>query len=255
MVAVIAVALGSVYVLSLDTQKYETYSRFGFSFEYPEEMEIREDGIGELGIATITAGIAQGTQVKDEVPEIIGVIWMPSESSPVLEDILDLAFSQLGEGNEIESRGDLVSTSKGDSEMLRQSFLMNEGGNTISGIAGVWYDPVAERVYLTFYLALPDSVSDNGLLKRFERLVSSFESSFEAFPKESLSVYWPTGDWRTASPEEVEIDSEMLAEVVEIIRADERVVDSVLVVKDVPSLGRVLQTLHQGGEAQGLLLH
>ena len=232
LVAVIAVALGAVYILSLDTQKYETYSRFGFSFEYPEEMEIREDGIGELGIATITAGTAQGTRIKDEIPEIIGVAWIPSEPSQALEDVLDLTFSQLGGGNAVESRGELGSTSKGDSEMLRQSFLMNEGGTFTSGIAGVWYDPVAERIYLTVYMTSPDSVSDSGLLKRFDRLVSSFESSFEAFPEAALPVYWPTEGWRTASPEEVEIDPEMLAEVVEIIRADERVVDSVLVVKD-----------------------
>ena len=105
LVAVIAVALGSVYILSLDTQKYETYSRFGFSFEYPEEMEIREDGIGELGIATITAGTAQGTRIKDEIPEIIGVAWIPSEPSQALEDVLDLTFSQLGGGNAVDSRG------------------------------------------------------------------------------------------------------------------------------------------------------
>lgn len=232
LIVILVVTLSSVYVYFLNAPKYETYARFGLSFEYPEAMEIREEGIGGIGIATISAGIIQGTLVKDEVPEIIGVVWMPFESSPVLEDILDLAFSQFGEGNTVESRGDLVSTSKGDSEMLRQGFLIREGGNPISGIAGVWYDPVAERIYLTFYLTLPDSVSQNGLLKRFNRLVSSFESSFEAFPEASLPVYWPTEGWRTASPEEVEIDPEMLAEVTEIIREEERGVDSVLVVKD-----------------------
>ena len=228
---IIVVTVTSVYIFS-NAPKYEAYSRFGFSFEYPEEMEMHEEGMGGIGIATITAGIVQGTLVKNEIPEIIGVIWFPYESSPVLEDILDMVFSQLGEGNEVESRGNLVSTPKDDYDMLRQDFTMSEGGNLISGIVGTWYNPLAERTYLTLYMTLPDAVSERGLLKRFDRLVSSFESSFEAFPETSLPVYWPTESWKTARPEEVGIESEMLAEVANIIREGERVVDSVLVVKD-----------------------
>jgi CubicO group peptidase (beta-lactamase class C family) len=228
---IIVVTVTSVYVFS-NAPKFEAYSRFGFSFEHPEGMEIREEGIGGIGIATITAGIVQGTLVKNEIPEIIGVIWIPFKSSPVLEDILDLAFSQLGEGNEVEIRGNLVSTLKNDFDMLRQDLTMREGGNLIAGIVGTWYNPLAERVYLTFYMTLPDVVAERGLLTRFDRLISSFESRFETFPETSLPVYWPTKSWKTAKSKEVGIDSEMLAEVANIIREGERGVDSVLVVKD-----------------------
>ena len=176
---------------TMPEREYETYSRFGFSFEYPEGMEFNEQGIGGIGIATITAGIVQGTVVEDEIPEIVGVIWIPFESPPLLEDILDMVFSQLGEGNVVESRGDLVSTSKGDFDMLRQDFIMSEGGVPISGIAGAWYNPLAERIYLNFYLTFPDAVSERRMLRRFDRLVSSFENRFEAFPETSLPAYWP----------------------------------------------------------------
>ena len=230
---IIVVTATSAYIfLNTPRAQYETYSRFGFSFEYPEGMEIGEEGMGGIGIATIAAGIVQGTLIENDTPEIIGVIWIPFESSPILEEFLDQAFSQFGEGNEVESRGTLMSTKKGDYDMLRQDFTMSEGGNLISGVAGTWYNPLAERVYLTFYLTLPDAVSERGLLKRFDRLISSFESGFEAFPETSLPVYWPTEGWLTARPEEVGIDSEMLEAAVNIIRDGERVVDSVLVVKD-----------------------
>lgn len=232
LIIVAVVASAYIYLNTTPAREYETYSRFGLSFEYPEGMELREQGMGGIGIATITAGIVQGTLVEDEIPEIVGVLWIPFESSPLLEDILDMAFSQLGEGNVVESRGTLVSTSKDDFEMLRQDFIMSEGGVPISGIVGAWYNPLAERVYLNFYLTLPDAVSERGMLKRFDRLVSSFGSRFEAFPEKSLPAYWPTESWRTAAPEELGVDSEMLAEVSRIIQEEERGIDSVLVVKD-----------------------
>ncbi len=100
---IIVVAIASLIYFSSDQASFETYSRFGFSFEYPEGMELWEQGIGGVGIATITAGIVQGTLVTDRVPEIIGVIWFQSESEPILEDILDIAFVQFGEGNIVES--------------------------------------------------------------------------------------------------------------------------------------------------------
>ena len=230
--SIIIVAIASLIYFSSDPARFETYSRFGFSFEFPEGMELWEQGLGGVGIPTITAGIVQGTLVTDMVPEIIGVIWFQSESEPILEDVLDMAFSQLGEGNTVESRGNLVSTSKGDHEMLRQSFSMNEGDALISGVAGTWHDSFAERIYLTIYMTLPTAVPSGELVKRFDSFVSSLENRFEAFPETSLPVYWPTEGWRTASPEEVKIDSGMLEDMVSIIREGERGVDSVLVVKD-----------------------
>ena len=119
--------------------------------------------MGEVGITTITSGIVQGTLVNNEIPEIIGLIWIPYKSAPLLEDVLNMAFSQLGEGNIVESRGNLVSTLKDDFEMLRQTFIMSEDGVPISGIAGTCYNPLAERIYLTFYLTLPEEVSESGL--------------------------------------------------------------------------------------------
>jgi len=229
---VIIAAIAAMAYPSLNPVEYETYSRFGLSFEYPEGMEIWEQGMGGTGIATITAGIIQGDLVTNNIPEIIGAIWFPYESQPPLEDILDMAFTQLGEGNIVENRGALVSTSKDGYEMLRQIFVMSEGGPHIAGVAGTWYDTVAERVYLTFYLTLPTIAPSGELVRRFNRFVSSFENRFEAFPEEPLPVYWPTGGWRTAAPEDVEIDSGMLEEMVRMIREGERGVDSVLVVRD-----------------------
>jgi CubicO group peptidase (beta-lactamase class C family) len=231
-IAFIIIASASLIYFSSTPAGFETYSRFGFSFEYPEGMELWEQGMGGVGIPTITAGIVQGTLVTDMVPEIIGVIWFQSESELILEDVLDMAFAQFGEGNLVESRGRLVSMLKGDYEMLRQSFSMNEGETLISGVAGTWHDSYAERIYLTIYMTLPTAVPSGEQVKRFDRLVSSLENRFEAFPETSLPVYWPTEGWRTASPEEVGIDSGMLEDMLTIIREGERGVDSVLVVKD-----------------------
>ena len=229
---IIIVSIASLIYFTSAPTGFDTYSRFGFSFEYPEGMELWEQGLGGVGIATITAGIVQGTLVTNMVPEIIGVIWFESEPAPPLEDVLDMAFNQFGEGNMIESRGNLVSTLKDGHEMLRQDFVMSEEGTPIIGVVGTWHDPFAERIYLTLYLTLPTAVPSGELSNRFDSFVSSLENRFEAFPETSLPVYWPTEGWRTASPEEVGIDSGMLEEMVSIIREGERGVDSVLVVKD-----------------------
>jgi CubicO group peptidase (beta-lactamase class C family) len=229
---IIVVAIVSFVYFSPDPARFETYSRFGLSFEYPEGMELSEQGMGGVGIATITAGIVQGTLVTNVVPEIIGVIWFQSEPASSLEDVLDMAFDQLGEGNIAESRGNLVSTMKDGYEMLRQDFMMNDEGTPLSGVLGTWYDSFAERIYLTLYLSLPTAIPSGELMNRFDRFVSSLENRFEAFPETSLPVYWPTEGWRTASPEEVGIDSGMLEDMIDIIREGERGVDSVLVVKD-----------------------
>jgi CubicO group peptidase (beta-lactamase class C family) len=229
---IIVVAIASLIYSSSDPARFETYSRFGLSFEYPEGMELSEQGMGGVGIATITAGIVQGTLVTNTVPEIIGVIWFQSEPAFSLEDVLDMAFNQLGEGNIAESRGNLVTTVKDGYEMLRQDFMMNEEGTLLTGVLGTWYDSFAERIYLTLYLSLPTAIPSGELMNRFDRFVSSLENRFEAFPETSLPVYWPTEGWRTASPEEVGVDSGMLDDMIDIIREGERGVDSVLVVKD-----------------------
>ncbi|GAH75729.1 unnamed protein product, partial [marine sediment metagenome] len=80
-IIVAIVASAYLYLNTTPARDYETYSRFGFSFEHPEGMELWEQGMGGIGIATTTAGIVQGTLVEDEIPEIIGVIWIPFESS------------------------------------------------------------------------------------------------------------------------------------------------------------------------------
>jgi CubicO group peptidase (beta-lactamase class C family) len=221
----------SAYFLAT-SDKYATYARYGFSFQHPKGMMIQEEGMGGIGIATITSGIVQGTLVKNGIPEIIGIIWLPFESPEPLDVILDMAFSQLGDNNVVEKRGRLVLTLKDDYEMLRQGFVMSERGTSISGVAGTWYNPLAERIYLTFYLTLPETAPQEEILRRFNRLVSSIENSYEALPDTSLTSYWPTEGWRTATPEEVGIDSEMLNQIPRIIQEEERGVDSLLVVKD-----------------------
>lgn len=229
---VIIVATASMIYYASPPARYETYSRFGFKFEYPEGMGLWEQGLAGTGIATITAGIVQGTLVTDTVPEILGVIWFQHQPAPVLEDILDMAFAQFGEGNVVEDRGRLVSTFKDEHELLRQSFSITEEGALISGVAGTWHDPIAERIYLALYMSLPTAIPSGEILRRFDRLVSSMVNRFEAFPEISLPAYSPTDGWRTATPEEVEIDSGMLEDMLTIIREGERGIESVTVVKD-----------------------
>ena len=48
LIIVAVVASAYIYLNTMPEREYETYSRFGFSFEYPEGMELREQGIAFL---------------------------------------------------------------------------------------------------------------------------------------------------------------------------------------------------------------
>ena len=210
--------------------EYEMYDRFGFSFDYPEGMEFSEIGLGNEGLASMNSGVVQGMLMGGS-PELIGTIWLHNESKPVLEVFLDTAFTQLGEGTEVEERNELVASTKDGYDLLTQSFTLYIGDDKTIGMVGTWYDSNAQRTYMVFHIrasTLPEKRMEND----FNNLLKSFESSYEAPMKITLEHYWPTDEWRTADPEEVGIYSGPLDDMLEEISNRGIGVDSVTVVRD-----------------------
>ena len=210
--------------------EYEVYDRFGFSFDYPEGMEFSETGLGDWSLASVNSGVVQG-MLMGESPELIGVIWFHNESAPVFEEFLDTAFTQLGEGTEVEDRNELVASTKDGYDLLTQSFSLYIGDDLTIGKVGIWHDSWAQRTYMVFHIRA-STLSEKRMENDFNKLLGSFESFYEALVKITLESYWPTDEWRTADPEDVGIYSGPLDDMLEEISRRGIGVDSVTVVRD-----------------------
>jgi CubicO group peptidase (beta-lactamase class C family) len=228
----IAVSSTGYYLLTRpNTPAFETYEKYGFSFEYPQGMTFTEEGVDGIAVPTMETGILQGTLIED-TPQINGIIWTSEEDVEDLRATLDEAFEQIGEGIGVTHRGELKTSTKDSYEMLIQYFEFDEGGNTMSGLVGTWYDEGAKRVYMIFFIGLRESGSQETLEAGFDRLLSSFESSYTPPVRKVLNPYWPTEGWRTADPGDVGMDSGLLDEMVAEIRDEGIGVDGVTVIRD-----------------------
>jgi CubicO group peptidase (beta-lactamase class C family) len=228
-VAVIVVSSMGLYLWFNRGQTAE-YDRFGFSFDYPEGMEFSETGLGDVSLASVNSGVIQGMLMGGS-PELIGVIWFHNESTPVLEDFLDKAYTQLGEGTEVEERNELVTSTKDGYDLLTQSFTLYIGDDKTIGMVGTWYDSRAQRTYMIFHIRT-STLPEKRMEKEFNKLLGSFESSYEAPVKIPLESYWSTDEWRTADPEDVDIYSGPLDDMLEEIINRGIGVDSVTVVRN-----------------------
>ena len=75
----IVVSSTGYYLLTRpNTPTYETYEKYGFSFEYPQGMTIIEEGFDGIAVPTMATGILQGTLIEG-TPQINGIIWTSEE--------------------------------------------------------------------------------------------------------------------------------------------------------------------------------
>ena len=230
-VAIIVSSIGLyIWYNRTPTVEYERYDGFGFSFDYPEGMELSEFGLDGSDIASVSSGVVQGMTTA-EVPELIGVIWFHNDLAPVFEDVLDEAFTQLGEGTEVDEREELVASTKDGYDMLTQSFTLFIGEDEARGMVGTWFDDSAKRTYLVFHIRAP-TLSQDKVETDFNGLLGSFESSYDAPMAIALEPYWPTHGWRTADPEDAGVSPEPLNDMLDEIRRRGIGADSVTVVRD-----------------------
>ena len=153
------------------TNERERYSEYGFSFDHPIGMTIRENGFKEES-ASETSGVVQ---YRFEYPlEIINVIWDTAETAPELEAVLIELFAMVESGGtEVNDRGPLVVSVKDGHEMVYQRVNMTDQGLVITGVVGSWYCDEADRVYTLYYVTLPEFATQQDLLTEFQRHLDS----------------------------------------------------------------------------------
>jgi CubicO group peptidase (beta-lactamase class C family) len=245
-VSLVLILTGSVlwwYIASIPTrtepsevlpEEYFTYSGFGFSFKYPKGMVFSE-GVLTQGFdhAHPYHGDIQG--VLDQFSEIVGVVWLHSDDKPYLETSLDEFFESIivTESFQDLSKSPFTSSQKDEYEMIYQS-LEYKDLNDVShvGFAGTWYNQQEQRVY-TFYNSLPSrTASQTNMNERFLEYVETFNSTLWNQSSNEILDYWPTENWRYATPEAVDMNATLLNQMIEDIKMQNIGVDSVTIIRD-----------------------
>ena len=208
-----------------------TYTGFGFSFEHPEGLVFAARSLmGGLDHARPYQGDLQSLD-SDDIPLIMGVIWLQSESAPDLEDVLDTVFGLAQEsGLQLEERGSIQTGVKDDREMLYQTFEASNNGASLLGAISTWYDDEAGRVYQPYVVSVPEIYGEEDLITMLLETVDSFEDvGIEAATV--LKSYWPTDGWRVAPPEAAGIDPTKLDEMIEAVSSRGIGADSLMVIR------------------------
>jgi len=207
---------------------YVTYSNYGVSFVHPLGVSFRET------FEDVDSGVYGQVQGTNEgVPEVFGVIWRTSSSPYEPGAFLDEVMAQAQETDDLHDRGPMFASSKDGHEMLYQHFQMTEtDGALLTGVAGAWYDDQASRAYMFYYISIPQVVDQQELGKKFREYLDSFESEAANIQTKDLEKYWPTSGWRFTEPEDVGMESDGLADLVDTIRRSRYDVDSVLVARN-----------------------
>lgn len=210
---------------------FETYTAFGFSLGHPEGMIFSAGGtLGGFDHARPVYGDVQG--IWEEVPETMGVIWIPEDWGFNLTTALDGAFEGVEEGGiVIVSRGEMETGEKDSQELLYQPFELNDTGVSQKGMVGAWNSEEDGRIYLLFLVTLPEVGTPKELHSRWRGYVDSLECVDLPPPETEIEAYWPTDGWRTATPEAVGMDPELLDGMIEHVVGNGIGADSILVIR------------------------
>lgn len=174
LVAVVAVASVGVFIWwytqkdSTPSSGFNTYSRYGVTFEYPKGMAITEQGMLE-SIATDSSGMIIGELSRDE-DEVIAVGWISMVTPP---DDLTTSLADALEGMEDEDSavdpGQLVNSTKAGHIMMYQYFTAAIEGDNVNGIWAVWYCDTNHRFY-----ELGLMYTEQNVLPKFQQYLNSF---------------------------------------------------------------------------------
>ena len=128
---------------------YKTYSKYGFSFEYPKSFLLFEQGLLESQ-ANDTSGVVVAGVENEEVKQV-AVSWGKAQERVVdLEAGIEGGFQGMESDEEVASveQGELVETTKAGHRMLYQYYSVTETeGDKLFGISGVWYCDKDQKIY------------------------------------------------------------------------------------------------------------
>ncbi len=156
-------------VSSTSSPGFNTYSKYGFSFQYPSGMTITESGLLD-SVATSTSGIVSGEKLGSSY-EFVLVGWTRSVNSIPLDATLNGAFSGMSQAQGVTSvvKGQQAETSKAGYRVLYQYFTITSTDRNASGVYSVWYSTGGQRLYQLAVMYYSQNV-----FPIYQRYLSSF---------------------------------------------------------------------------------
>lgn len=161
----------------LTTTEFKTFSKYGFSFEYPRGCSIAEYGVLQSE-ANDVSGIVQATKGLYDAYQVVWVAASQSlwEASGDLQQSIEDGFSGMEETEGIAhlDKGKLVEITKAGHETLYQYYIVTSTeGDKSCGVAGVFYCDKSEKVF-SLMTAHPAISSEQDILEDFQRYLDSF---------------------------------------------------------------------------------
>lgn len=164
-------SIGVFYMESSEQiTEFETYSKYGFSFEYPERMSISEKGIFN-DIADGNSGLLIVANRKGTENVVVG--WIYTDQPALLEDALEAMIEEARcvEGLTDMTEGAVIETTKSGHRMIYQPVRYKSYGSEVYGIYGLWYCNKSQRLYtITVEICEGEEIADT----LFRRYLDSF---------------------------------------------------------------------------------
>ena len=185
-VCVIAITgIGAICSPTPTPTQFNTYSKYGFSFEYPKTFTVTEMGFLESE-ANDTSGLVQVGVEENEDIEYFQVGWikiMPDviETGPgglegTLKGFLEDGFAgfESDEGVASLDKGELVESTKAGHLMFYQYYTATSTeGDKVYGIANCFYCDESLKVFSL--MTMNDTISaDEDVLEDFQNYLDSF---------------------------------------------------------------------------------
>ena len=153
---------------------YKTYSRYGFSFEYPQSFLLFEQGVLESQ-ANDTSGLVYAALENEEFKSVfVGWVRAQEQVFDLEAGIEDGLKGMEGEGVASVERGELVETTKAGHRMLYQYYALTmTEGDKVFGIYGEWYCDKDQKVYILYTM--------NNTISSKEDVLADYRSYLDYF--------------------------------------------------------------------------
>ncbi len=206
---------------------WATMEQYGIKFRHPQGFRFTSNTPTNW-IPGYWDGGVQGEPTSGEA-EIIGVYWITDKASN-LQRALDYIFEVGKSENPGLSMEPHESMTIGEYEIAYSKVNLDVGEFEVPGLLCAFRDPYG-RIIVPYYLRYP--CTEAYAMRMIKQLILSIEFTAPTKPR-VLTTYWPTEEWRYASPEEYGIDGSGLQDMLDDIesRPSSIQVDSVVVVKN-----------------------
>lgn len=171
-IVILITVLAIVFILGACAKPdVNTYSKWGFSFDYPEEFMLSEVGVLEA-VATDTSGMVLADKINGDEYENYGIAWMNmvksfyearggNESLPLGLDAMFDTMAMAGIGI---TRGEIAEETKLGHYIFYQYYIAtNPDGDEPYGIGGTFYCDHSERLFDLDSMSTNSSTNEEAL--------------------------------------------------------------------------------------------